>query len=128
MSFKSWLTNHILLSIHVLESYVILQPFTQQRKWERLLLPGLFFVDPGTKQTLQLYREPTIIYLGGCSRGEKCKMNYNDEQYTSIWSACLLQKWESFKVILSAGQEPELNREENCLWLKHVASSHWSMF
>lgn len=68
-------------------------------------------MDPGTKQTVQLYHQPTIIYLGGCREGAKYKMNFNDEQDTGIWSACLLQKWESFKVILSVGWEPELNRE-----------------
>ena len=105
----------------VLESYIIQHLFTQQRKEERLLWQSSFFVDPGTKQTLQLYREPTIICLGGCREREKCKMNYNGEQDTSIWSACLLQKWESFKVILSAGWEPELNRERKIAF-------DWSMW
>lgn len=36
-------------------------------------------------------------------------MTFNNEQDTGIWNACLLQKWESFKVIFSADQE--LNRE-----------------
>lgn len=62
-------------------------------------------MDHGTKQTFELYPEPTVIYLA------KYKMNFNDEQNTGIWSVCLLQKWESFKAILSAGWEPELNRE-----------------
>lgn len=38
-------------------------------------------------------------------KGEKNKMNFNEEQDTGIWSACLLQKCENFKVIFSVGNQ-----------------------
>lgn len=81
------------------------------------------FILCGSRDTTDIWALPwTTHHLTGKVQGRgKHKMNFNDEQNTGIWSVCLLQKWESFKVILSAGWEPELNRERKIAF-------DWSMW
>lgn len=59
-------------------------PIYSAEKIRKITLAKFILCRPRTKQTRQLYREPTIICLGGCREREKCKMNYNGEQDTSI--------------------------------------------